>query len=323
MVDEHFALDAEARVATGRAVEHCRQSPSGASTSQSYMPSSPFNPFEDSEQWALSLTSDGGSSKLPYRSFTYERASGGARSVDAITVALSRQHLHNDKPNTLAEVPAAVSSSSLASSPPTDDLTPKVTSSHHQPTPRVASEPQVAALSSPDQHSSASTKEDMNDPPIDRSYGTNYSTRLLRKMPARQSMVINKNQATQALLESMICSETQCNVQGPPLLAPITGALRDFCSMESQASLEVDDIMSYGIDLEEPNFDNLLGARCALKPPGITKGYRSSTETALRCRNLVRSRPRMRKRTRLRDQASSSAMSTAASPTATSTTTVS
>lgn len=326
MVDEQVALGAESRAATGRGNEHCRPLSDNASMSQSRTLSSPSTPLGDQVQWPSLLVPDIGFPYLSQGSFTYERASGGARSIDAITVALSRQHLHNETQNTLAEVPAAVSASSPAAHFPTDDLILHASSSHHQPTSPLENRPHVTPPRSSNPHMSSPTQQDMQDLPIDLSVGANNTTQLWRRIPPRQSKVLNKNKATQALLESMICSETQCNVQASPLLAPAPGGPHQSCSKESESCLEVDEITADGTNLEMPDFDKLLEARCFLKPPGINKsalpGYRSSTETALRCRNLVRSRPRMRKRTKLREQVGSSAMSSAASPTEASSSTV-
>lgn len=249
------------------------------------------------------------SSGVPQSPLTYERASGGSRSVDAITLALSRQHLQNDTQNSLAEVPASISASSLATPSPTVDHAFRAGSSCPLPTSPSESWPCVAIPGPSDLDPSAPPQEETQGLVKNRSAGANNSNRLWPKIPPRHSKVSSKNLAVQTLVENMICSETQCHVQAPPL----SQGTQNLCGAESEAALEVDEIMSDDINLGRPVVKKMSAARCAMQPSGINKTgiprYQSSTETALRCRNLVRNRPRMRKRTKLREKATSSAMS--------------
>lgn len=321
MVDKHVAMDAKSTAVTGQAEGHRQPFSNDAPTSRPDTLFAPFNPFPDRVPLSSSLVSDVGSSCIPSSPFTYQRASGGSRSVDAITLALSRQHLHNDTQNPLVGVPAPLSASSLATPSPTAGATPPLGTSRQNTTASLLSEsqPHQATLRSPDPHSYPPSQHDTSDANTDHYVGTNDSIPLWKKIPCRYPMVINKNEATQTLLESMICSETQCNVQTSPLPAPPASGQQGPCPKGNETALMVDEIMTDDINLEDPLLDKIQGARRGIKPAGITKsslpGYRSSTETALRCRNLVRSKPRMRKRTKVREQSISAVMPSATRPT--------
>lgn len=312
MVDEqHFALGVEPRVAVGGAQEHrCRVS-SGAPTSHPATLFSSRDPSPLQAQWPTSLVSDAVLSGVPQMPLTYERASGGSRAVDAITLALSRQHLQLETQSPLPEIPASFPASSRDVPFSTADF-------DLQATRTSETRPLTAILRSPNVHS-ASTREEMRDLPKYRSVGTNNSMRQRSRIPPKPASVTDKNKATQTLVESMICSGTQCHVQASPFSVLAPEAARVACKMEGEAPLEVDEIMTDDLDLEEPVINKCMDARRVMKPSGITKNgelvYRSSTETALRCQNLVRNRPRMRKRAKIREKPSLSAMSSTAGST--------
>lgn len=314
MVDKHVGRGAES---PGHAEGHCHPLPSDAPISRPDTLFAQFNPFPNQAHMPSSLVfDDAGSSCMPSTPFTYERASGGSRSVDAITLALSRQHLHNDSQNSLVEIPAS-NIASLATPSSMTEVAPQVSPSLQNTIASSLSEsrPIAATLRTPDPPSYPPSHQGTQYADKHHSVGTNDSTRLWQKIPSKYSKVLNKSEATQTLLESMICSETQCNVQTSSLPAPSTREQQGLCSTGNEAALLVDEIMTDDMDLEEPLLDKILGTRCGIKPAGISKssvpGYRSSTETALRCRNLVRSKPRMRKRTKMREQSISSAMPSA------------
>lgn len=129
------------------------------------------------------------------------------------------------------------------------------------------------------------------------------------------------------LLENMICSGTQCNVSAPPLSNLIsTGA--GLTRTGGEGILEVDNAMTGDDDFEIPAIKEYLEARRARRPAGIVKNgllpaYRSSTDTALRCHNLVRNVPRMRKRTKIRKKENLLGILPGPGPPAASTTTAS
>lgn len=320
MVDKHKAMDATSTAITGQAEVRCQSFSSDAPISRPDTLFAPFNPFPDRVSLSSSLVSDVGSSCIPLSPLTYQRASGGSRSVDAITLALSRQHLNNDTQNSLVEVPASTSASSLATPSPTAGAAPPFSTSRQNTSASLLSEsqPHPATVTPPDPQSYPPSQHDTLEANKDHSVEINDSFRLWQKIPTRYPMVINKNEATQTLLESMICSETQCNVQTFTLPASPVCGQQGPCPRGNEPALEVDQIMTDDMNLEDPLLDRILGARRGIKPAGITKsslpGYRSSTETALRCRNLVRSKPRMRKRTKVREQFSSSVMPSATRP---------
>lgn len=317
MVDKRVALGAKP---TGQAEGHCHPYSSDAPISRPDRLFAPFNPFPSQVHLPSSPVNDVGSSSTPPSPLTYERASGGSRSVDAIAFALSKQHLHNDSQNSLVEIPASTSAS-LATFCPLPEVAQPVSLSGQGATASSLSDsrPRAALLSSPDPPSYLPPHQDAPDADKHDSVGTNDSTRQWQKIPSKYPKVLHKNEATQTLWENMICSETQCNVQTSFVPAPLLGGQQGPCPTRNETALLVDEIMTDSMDLEEPLLDKILGARCGIKSAGISKnpllGYRSSTETALRCRNLVRSKPRMRKRIKMREQSSSSAMPPAARPT--------
>lgn len=106
-------------------------------------------------------------------------------------------------------------------------------------------------------------------------------------------------------------------MRAPPLVTHVGSDAYGINQMDlDPISLEVDEELGDGVEFEKSFLEMCVEARRASGTFGIRKNgfplHRSSTETALRCQNLVRNKPRMRKRTKLRDKSSISAMSVAA-----------
>lgn len=140
--------------------------------------------------------------------------------------------------------------------------------------------------------------------------------RQLRRQPS--SRFLNEaeaNSTIQTRVEEMISTGTQCNVYTPPLVPVVPIEVDDNDGIDCEmgaAGLEVDEGVGGddGPDIEL--IDRLLSLRRASGTLGIRKSgfplYRSSTDTALRCQNLVRNKPRMRRR-KVRQKPSLSTMS--------------
>lgn len=109
--------------------------------------------------------------------------------------------------------------------------------------------------------------------------------------------------AIQTRVEEMISTSTQCNVYTPPLVPVVPIEADDNNDTGHEAvgtTLEVDDNVGGDDESQLVFIDKLLSLRRASGTLGIRKSgfplYRSSTDTALRCQNLVRNKPRMRRR---------------------------
>lgn len=109
--------------------------------------------------------------------------------------------------------------------------------------------------------------------------------------------------AIQTRVEEMISTSTQCNVYTPPLVPVVPIEADDNNDKGHEVvgtTLEVDDNVGGDDESELVLIDKLLSLRRASGTLGIRKSgfplYRSSTDTALRCQNLVRNKPRMRRR---------------------------
>ncbi|KAK3370202.1 hypothetical protein B0H63DRAFT_310587 [Podospora didyma] len=136
-----------------------------------------------------------------------------------------------------------------------------------------------------------------------------------------------------ARLASMISTGTQCNVRSAPQPGPTLPTRLTTSSVVEERipswDLEVDEAYANGtadVDEEERVFtESIMSLRRAAGPGGIRKNmvagiplrYRLSTEAALRCPNVVRSRPRMRRRDKdsrsRRDSVASSGITSAMS----------
>ncbi|KAK4224885.1 hypothetical protein QBC38DRAFT_285594 [Podospora fimiseda] len=176
--------------------------------------------------------------------------------------------------------------------------------------------------------------------------------RTVRRQPsglgARQRVGgSSSSRSVESRLEKMIANETQCKVRREPFSATTPSSstpsysqsitmLPDLNSIEVDpdyampkwdGTLEVDpNYLNGNCDPDEEEATLLEESRLALRdaagPSGIRKHsttgpplkYRLSVDAALRCQNVVRSRPRMRKREKSRfTSAASSAVGSAAS----------
>lgn len=137
--------------------------------------------------------------------------------------------------------------------------------------------------------------------------------RLRRKPSSRCLNGVETNNNIQTRIEEMISTDTQCNVFTPPLVpvVPIEADEDDGIGCQMGATgLEVDESVDNASEIAV--IDRLLSLRRASGTLGIRKSgfplYQSSTDTALRCQNLVRNKPRMRRR-KVRQKPSLSTMS--------------
>jgi hypothetical protein len=163
--------------------------------------------------------------------------------------------------------------------------------------------------------------------------------RRLRRQASGQLRGSSTTRPINPRLEGLIATGTQCTVRSDPPSSPASSSLPTSLTMASLPpfieadpdcampgpELEVDETEVGGIsDLPQEMMDFAEGAmplRYASAPGGIRKytiggvalRYRLSADAALRCQNVVRSRPRMRKRTKTRhgSNASSSAATSA------------
>lgn len=219
----------------------------------------------------------------------------GTASMDVLTHKFSNSHLRLDNsiPSSLSRYSASACSS--------------VTSLGQPSEPALGTAPCCQASSSglPDWHattlSTASTTElDLTRHP----HNYKQDVRRLRRKPSfRFPNEAEVNNTIQTRVEGMISTGTQCNVYTPPLvpIVPIEADEDDGidCGMGA-TGLEVDEGVGGDDESEVAVIDRLLSLRRASGTLGIRKSgfplYRSSTDTALRCQNLVRNKPRMRRR---------------------------
>lgn len=140
--------------------------------------------------------------------------------------------------------------------------------------------------------------------------------RLRRQQSSHFNNNPSNSRTIQDLVEGMIATGSQCNVHrvSPPPLTPTPATTRLAPIIEPDVNhvvdvdcmeLEVDEAYLSGAKPEEDKeelslLENMLSLRRAGTPGGIRKlgllQYRGSADAALRCANVVRSRPRMRKR---------------------------
>ncbi|KAK3327748.1 hypothetical protein B0T19DRAFT_172879 [Cercophora scortea] len=172
-------------------------------------------------------------------------------------------------------------------------------------------------------------------------------SRLQRQRSRQFNDKSNSTRAVHPLVESMISTGTQCNVQTaqnapppppPPAPAPTPTPTTSLARLEpiiepdpdlQTMELEVDEAYCNGtatLTEEDMSFvDNIMSLRRAGTPGGIRKHmiggialrYQLSADAALRCQTVVRSRPRMRKRknyTRQNSVTSSAITSAVGSP---------
>lgn len=228
--------------------------------------------------------------------------------MDVLTHKFSNSHLRLD-----SSIPPSLSrySASACSS---------VTSLGQPPEPTLGTVPWCQASSSglPDWHATSLSTTSTTEPDLtSHSHNTpKQDIRRLRRKPS--SRFLNEaeaNNTIQTRVEGMISTGTQCNVYTPPLvpIVPIEADEDDGIDCEMGATgLEVDEGVGGDDESEVALIDRLLSLRRASGTLGIRKSgfplYRSSTDTALRCQNLVRNKPRMRRR-KVRQKPSLSTMS--------------
>lgn len=224
--------------------------------------------------------------------WTYERAAG----VDAIAHKLSIQHLRPDY--------QPPSSSSQAATPAS--MTP----------PSVAeSRPRVASSTSPAVTPSEQPRGEHSVSPRHQASAIREDDRLRRVNSYKFYNTIQSTQAIQKLVEDKICTTIKCNVLDLPMSASADayhGTEMEVDPTSTQAADDLRDDAQFGKSLIEQLTEARHGSGIlAMRRAGLPL-YRSSTETALRCQNLVRNKPRMRKRTKLRDRPKQPAISAAA-----------
>lgn len=231
----------------------------------------------------------------------------GTATMDVLTNKFSNSHLRLDKG---ISPPLSWHSTSACSS---------VASSGQPPESTLGMAPCCPTSSSdvPNRLVTNLSTSSVREPNLARhSHNLKPDVRRLRRQPS--SRFLNEaeaNDAIQTRVEGMISTGTQCNVYTPPLVpvVPIEADENDGIDYEmGAAGLEVDEGVGNDDESEIALIDRLLSLRRASGTLGIRKSgfplYRSSTDTALRCQNLVRNKPRMRRR-KARQKASPSAIS--------------
>lgn len=231
-------------------------------------------------------------------------------SIDIITHRLSNSHLRIDDSNhppPLSRDSTLTCSSATSYSSPT---APKLETNrcYQKPLSSTACRRRMFSSISPAPDSSAASPlddESVRSLPRPRQ----DPKRLRRQNSSKFHNDPQNSRAIQSLVEEMISTRTQCNVSTPPLLptTPVEAADTNGMNYEVEVTgLEVDE--NYVDDAEDqtPFVDKLLTLRHASITTGIRKSgfplHQSSTDTALRCQQLVRNKPRMRKRPRMRRQ---------------------
>ncbi|KAH8785317.1 hypothetical protein F5883DRAFT_85168 [Diaporthe sp. PMI_573] len=219
----------------------------------------------------------------------------GAPSMDTLTHKFSSSHLRLD--NSI-QPPLSRYSASACSS---------VTSFGQPPEPTLETDPCYHGSSSdlPGRHATPSSIASTTESDLTRqSHNIKQNARRLRRQPSsrclKEAAAIG---ATQTRVEGMISAGTQCNVYTPPLVPVVPIEADESNGMDHgvvATTLEVDDNVGGDDESELALIDRLLTLRRASGTLGIRKSgfplYRSSTDMALRCQNLVRNKPRMRRR---------------------------
>jgi hypothetical protein len=220
----------------------------------------------------------------------------GTANVDVLTHKFSNSHLRLDTgvPPPLSQYSASACSSVASfGQPPEPNL--EIRPCYPGPTTDL-----------PGQHTSPPSIAATMEPDLARhSHNARQDVRRLRRQPSsrclRDAAALG---AIQTRVEGMISTGTQCNVYTPPFVPVVPIEADDNNNVDHQGfgtTLEVDDNIEDDDESELAVVDRLLSLRRAGGTLGIRKSgfplYRSSTETALRCQNLVRNKPRMRRRT--------------------------
>lgn len=240
---------------------------------------------------------------------TYERAAG----VDAIAHRLSIQHLRLDyqPPPSASQAAMAPRSSAVPCLPLA------VAPTYLAPLPVAESRQMVVSSTQPAVSPSEPLREDKRDPSRHQASIPREDDRPRRINSSKFHSTIQNTRAMQTLVESRVCTRARCDMLDLPLEAATDVSTHDCTEMEvDPTSIQDDDDLGDDTDIEKSLIEQLTEARHGNGTLGMRKVgfplYRSSTETALRCQNLVRNKPRMRKRKKLRDQPRQSAISAAA-----------
>lgn len=257
----------------------------------------------------------------------YERAAGVdviARRVDALTHRLSRQHLRQDfqdfqDPSTLPiQVPSTSGSSPTPCSLPAE-LGFEVDPAFQDPIPSAETRARTTSSLSPAWAPSGLFREGDRYPAGQRPSTSRENTPLRKNPSTNFRDTIQNYRAMDKPNEVMNCTRAHGSVPKPLSVTPTDAEAHDINLMDVDSTcLDVDSnaggLTECGILLEK-----LMEARRSSGHLGMRQHvYRSSTETALGCKNVVRNKPRMRKRTKLRDKPIQPAISAAAGLPATS-----
>ncbi|KAG8168440.1 hypothetical protein KVR01_001189 [Diaporthe batatas] len=218
----------------------------------------------------------------------------GIASMDILTHKLSSSHLRLDNgiPAPLSCYPASACSSVASFGPPPEPFL------------EVAACCPGSSSELPGRHATPSSIASTTESDLTRhSHNNKQDARRLRHKPSsrclKEAAAIS---AIQSRVEEMISTSTQCNVYTPSLVPVVPIEADDNVTSHEVVGtiLEVDDNPGGDDESELALIDRLLTLRRASGTLGIRKSgfplYRSSTDTALRCQNLVRNKPRMRRR---------------------------
>ncbi|ROW13297.1 hypothetical protein VPNG_05527 [Cytospora leucostoma] len=231
-------------------------------------------------------------------------------SIDIITRRLSDSHLRtddSDNPSPSSRDSISTCSSATSYSSPTASKL-ETNRRYQQPLSSTACRRGMFSSISPATASSAVSPLD-DDPVRSLPRSRQDLKRLRRQTSSKFHNDPQNTRAIQSLVEEMIATRTQCNVSMPHLAPtpPVEANKTDGMDYEVEVTgLEVDENHGADADDETPFIDKFLTLRHASITTGIRKSgfplHQSSTDTALRCQQLVRNKPRMRKRPKMRRQ---------------------
>lgn len=257
-----------------------------------FMGTQPETQAQHQRPWHMSNSAADHGCK-PGRQFELQRE--GTASMDVLTHKFSNSHLRLDNgippPLSLYSASACSSMVSLGQLP--------------EPMLGTASCYRTSSSGLPDRHAATLPTTSTTEPDLNRHpHNPKQDVRRLRRKPSSRFLnELEANDAIQTRVEDMISAGSQCNVYIPPLvpIVPIEADENDGIDYGmGTTGLEVDEGVGGDDESELALIDRLLSLRRASGTLGIRKSgfplYRSSTDTALRCQNLVRNQPRMRRR---------------------------
>lgn len=249
----------------------------------------------------------------------------GNPSIDAISYTLSRQHLRLDVQDhsQYPRVPIAPCSSAIPYTT-TAGFSLEVDPAYQQPPLSVESRshetaPTLAPAGSHADHADR-VLENLSRP---RASIIHDNASRRRKPSSWCQNDTGFSAGEQDLTEGMVRSGEQYNGRSSPFSNPPSSGPHDASEMDiDPPTMEFGENPGDGTAPENPLIEAFLAARGANGALGVRENglplYRSSRDTALRCQNLVRNKPRMRKRNKLRNKPSNSVISAAANSTPTS-----